>query len=187
MLLCLPETCDVVVKVSQSKGGCHLDRYSVIVEKQDLQFCSAHFILHKGGREMLHGHNFHCAVILEGDLTTDHYVIDFGDIKAAARQACAALDHRVLLPGTSADIHLVVAEERISVLYGADLLFVFPVGDVRILPLANVTAEQLARYLSGEIVGLLPTAAQQSLQVIEVHVVETPGQRATYRRLLRPA
>jgi len=164
-----------------------LDRYSVIVEKQDLQFCSAHFILHKGGREMLHGHNFHCAVILEGDLTTDHYVIDFGDIKAAARQACAPLDHRVLLPGSSVDIHLVAAEQRLSVLRGADLLFVFPVGDVCILPLANVTTEQLARYLCDRIVDLLPTAAQQSLQVIEVHVEETPGQRATYRRRLHPA
>jgi len=173
--------------MGQSNGGCHLERYSVIVEKQDLQFCSAHFILHKGGREPLHGHNFHVTVILEGDLTTDHYVIDFGDVKAAARRACAALDHRVLLPGRSDDIHLVAAGQRISVLHGADLLFVLPVGDVCILPLANVTTEQLARYLSNEIVDLLPAEAQQSLQVIEVHVEETPGQRATYRRRLRPA
>jgi len=161
-----------------------LERYSVIVDKQDLQFCSAHFILHKGGREPLHGHNFHVTVILEGDVTTDHYVIDFGDVKAAARRACAALDHRVLLPGSSDDIHLIAAEQRISVLHGDDLLFVLPISDVCILPLANVTAEQLARYLSGAIADLLPTAAQRSLHAIEVHVEETPGQRATYRRPL---
>jgi len=73
------------------------------------------------------------------------------------------------------------------VLHGADLLFVLPVGDVCILPLANVTTEQLARYLSNEIVDLLPAEAQRSLHAIEVHVEETPGQRATYRRRLRPA
>ena len=158
----------------------------MILEKQDLQFCSAHFILHKGGREALHGHNFHVSVILEGDVTTDHYVIDYGDVKAAARRDCAALDHRVLLPGSSDDIHLVAAEQRISVLHGDDLLFILPVSDVCILPLANVTTEQLARYLSGEIGDLLPLDAQPSLHAIEVHVEETPGQRATYRRELRP-
>ena len=159
----------------------------MIVEKQDLQFCSAHFIVHKGRREALHGHNFHVSVILEGDVTTDHYVIDYGDVKAAARRACAALDHRVLLPGSSDDIHLVAAEQRLSVLQGDDLLFVLPSSDVCILPLANVTTEQLARYLSGAIGDLLPEEAQQSLHAIEVHVEETPGQRATYRRRLRPA
>ena len=170
-----------------SKGGCYLERYSVIVEKQDLQFCSAHFTLQKGGREPLHGHNFHVTVILEGDLTTEHYVIDFGDVKAAARRACAALDHRVLLPGRSDALHLVTAEQRLSVFYGDDLLLVLPLSDVCILPLANVTTEQLARHLSGEIIALLPAKAQQSLHTIEVHVEETPGQRATYRRELRSA
>jgi hypothetical protein len=84
-------------------------------------------------------------------------------------------------------MHLVAAGQRISVLHGADLLFVFPVGDVCILPLANVTTEQLARYLSGEIADLLPAEAQRSLHAIEVHVEETPGQRATYHRRLHPA
>lgn len=164
-----------------------MEQYAVVIEKQDLQFCSAHFIVHKGTREPLHGHNFHVTVMLEGPLTSDYYVIDFGDVKAAARRVCAALDHRVLLPGKRDDIHLVAAEQRLSVLHAGDLLFVFPVDDVCILPLANVTTEQLARYLCGEIVGQLPLEAQELLQVIHLTVEETPGQSATYRRQLRPS
>ena len=149
-----------------------------------MQFCSAHFILHKGRREALHGHNFHCTVVLEGDLTADLYVIDFSDAKAAARQACDAIDHRVLLPGDSTAIQVAVEGRRVSVSHGADLLYVLPVADVCILPLANITTEQLARYLSHEIAGLLPPEARRSLRSIEVQVEETPGQRATYHRHL---
>lgn len=165
-------------------GGRHLERYSVIVDKQYLQFCSAHFILYKGRREPLHGHNFHCTVILEGDLTADLYVIDFADAKAAARRACDAIDHRVLLPGSSTVIRVVVQGRYVTVSQDQDLLFILPNADVCVLPIANVTTEEIARYLSHEIAGLLPPEAQRSLRSIEVQIEETPGQRATYRRQL---
>jgi 6-pyruvoyl-tetrahydropterin synthase len=166
------------------KGDGDLERYSVVIDKQYLQFCSAHFILYKGGRESLHGHNFHCTVILEGDLTADLYVIDFADAKAAARQACDALDHRVLLPGSSSVVRVATQGEQVTVSQGQDLLFTLPGADVCILPLANVTTEQLAHYLSQEIARHLAPEALQSLRSIEVQVEETPGQRATYRRHL---
>lgn len=162
-----------------------LERYSVIVDKQYLQFCSAHFIHFKGQREALHGHNFHCSVMLEGDLTADHYVIDFADAKAAARRACEAIDHRVLLPGAGNEVQVELSGNLVSVSCYGEPLFVLPAVDVCILPLANVTAELLAHYLTGEIINFLPEEGRRSLHEITVEVEETPGQRAAYRRVLR--
>lgn len=164
-----------------------MERYTVEVDKQYLQFCSSHFILFKGRREPLHGHNFHCGVTLEGELTGDGYVLDFGDIKQAARQACDAIDHRVLLPGQSAEISVRREGTRVQTRYRGDLLFDLPATDVCVLPLANATTEQLARYLAGEIETLLPAAARRSLRRIAVMVEETPGQRARYEREIRAA
>ena len=167
--------------VSDAQGGKAVERYRVAVDKQYLQFCSAHFITFKGRREPLHGHNYHCSVVLEGELAPDGYVIDFGDVKQAARQACDGLDHLTLLPGESP---LVVVEKDgtdVRVTYGADR-FVLPAQDVRVLPLPNTTSEHLARFIASELLRLLPEGARASLRAIEVGVEEAPGQRAWYRR-----
>jgi 6-pyruvoyltetrahydropterin/6-carboxytetrahydropterin synthase len=70
--------------------------------------------------------------------------------------------------------------EEVSVLYGQDR-FVFPVGDVAILPIAHSSAEELARYIWNELRDALH--AQNALSEvisIEISVAEGPGQAAIY-------
>jgi 6-pyruvoyltetrahydropterin/6-carboxytetrahydropterin synthase len=158
-----------------------LEGYRVVVDKQYLQFCSAHFITFKGAREPLHGHNYHCSVAIEGDLAPDGYVLDFGDVKAAARRACAALDHLVLLPGESRELQVDRQGAAVQVRYREER-FLFPAADVAVLPLTNTTSEYLARYLAEQILRALPQGELAHLRAIEVGVEEAPGQRAWYRR-----
>ena len=65
---------------------------NVTVEGIRLRFAAAHMATLGGELEPLHGHNYevHCRV--EGDLTDDRWVIDFGVLKRVLREACEALE-----------------------------------------------------------------------------------------------
>ena len=82
-------------------------RFKVRVTKDYLVFCSGHFITYAGDHcERIHGHNYRTAVEVEGDLDENHYVIDFIALKDLTRAITDELDHRMLLPTRSRQIHL---------------------------------------------------------------------------------
>src|SRR5215468_11824255 len=76
-------------------------RYRVEVSSDHLRFAAAHFIAYPGFREPLHGHNYQVSVRIEAALGPDGYVLDFGVVKRVAKELCAELDERVLVPERS--------------------------------------------------------------------------------------
>jgi len=69
--------------------------YTVRVEAG---FSSAHFLSgYKGKCENLHGHNYRVRAYAAGEaLDSSGMLVDFGVLKGALREACDALDHRLL-------------------------------------------------------------------------------------------
>jgi len=61
-------------------------------------FAAAHNLRNFRGKcESLHGHNWKVEVVITGrDLDESGVVLDFAEIKAAAKEVLAALDHRYL-------------------------------------------------------------------------------------------
>src|SRR5579862_6850266 len=82
-------------------GATMSSEFAIHVAKENLKFAAAHFIAYPGFREPLHGHNYQVSVKVEADLGPDGYVLDFGLVKRVARELCAELDERVLLPAQS--------------------------------------------------------------------------------------
>ena len=175
-----------VPESSQAEECMATEHYRIVVDKQYLEFASAHFVTMKGTREPLHGHNYHCGVVVEGDLTDDGYVLDFSDVKRAARDACRLLDHLVLLPEHHPELRVERREGQVWVDYRQDH-FEFPAADVLLLPVANTTAELLAQYLAGEIAKRLPAEKSERVLIIEVMVEEAPSQAAWFRTELNDA
>ena len=66
----------------------------VSVEKNRLRFAAAHFATFFGECEPLHGHNYVISVELEGDLTEDSWVWDFGDLKQLTKNIHLLLLYR---------------------------------------------------------------------------------------------
>lgn len=62
------------------------------------QFAAAHQLRESGGKcEQMHGHNWKVEVCVQGDtLGDDGLLIDFHDVKDAARRVIETLDHRYL-------------------------------------------------------------------------------------------
>jgi len=148
---------------------------TVVVEKESLGFAAAHFSVLESGSETLHGHNYRVALRASGPVREDGTVVDFSALKEALREACAGLDHRMLLPTRCPEVALIEREDGSVEVREGSRLFLFPPGDVRLLPLRNTTCECLAGHLLAVLRERLGTAPV----TLEVTVEESPGQGAT--------
>lgn len=154
--------------------------FRVHVTKDYLKFNAAHFIAYRGFREALHGHNYRVSVEVEGVLGPQGYVLDFGVVKRVAKRVCSRLDEKTLVPEQSDCLRLREDGQQLVVCYEQDE-FRFPLSDVLRLPIVHSSAEELARYLLGEIRRELRTEGVDHIRAIQVGVEETPGQAAYCR------
>jgi 6-pyruvoyltetrahydropterin/6-carboxytetrahydropterin synthase len=156
------------------------ERFRVRVTKDQLVFCSGHFISYEGDKcERLHGHNYRTAVEVEGPLDENHYVFDFIALKHRTREITDELDHRMMLPTQNPVIHVRQNGGAIDVSY-RERAWRFPADDCVLLPVANTTAELLARYIAERLREALARQHGFTPDVLRVEVEESPGQAATY-------
>lgn len=153
--------------------------FKVTVEKGNLRFSAAHFITFGGECERLHGHNYALSLTVEGPLTADSYVCDFGLLKKILRHISDTLDHRFLLPLRNPHMKIQQYENEWEVRLG-ERRYLFPAEDVLALPVDNITAERLAEYIWGEVVKELQAREGGHLIRMTVGVEESPGQTAFY-------
>lgn len=159
--------------------------FAVSVNPGELHFNAAHFITFNHTCENLHGHNFHVRIQAWGDNNDDAFVIDFVQLNRLAAEICMALDDKILLPGESEEVRIEEKEGQIEV-SSYDKRFSLPVGNCRILPLANTTAELLARYLMDSLLPVLEArGALVHVETFEVAVEEADRQWGICRRDLR--
>lgn len=124
------------------------ESFHVRLAKERFVFCAAHFITYNGDVcEPLHGHNYHVAAEIHGPLDENHYVVDFIQVRDAIQKIVDSLDHRMLLPLAHPTIHVTVEAAEVQVTHGTRR-WVFPRQDCVLLPLANTTAELLAKYIA---------------------------------------
>jgi 6-pyruvoyltetrahydropterin/6-carboxytetrahydropterin synthase len=157
-------------------------RYSVVVAKDYLKFSAAHFIAYPGFREPLHGHNYQVSIRVEAELGPDGYVLDFGLVKRVAKALCDELDERVLVPAESECLTVRPGPDGVEVTTETGDRFRFPAADVRLLPIAHSSAEELAAHLLARLrEALRAEAGGRGLLGLEVGVAEAPGQTAFCR------
>ena len=156
--------------------------HRVRVEKDYTVFSAAHFITYDGHQcEQLHGHNYRAAVALAGDLDENAYVFNFVPLKRALKSVVDRLDHKTLLPHDNPRLRVQIDDESVEVTYPAKhRRYVFPRGDVVVLPIPNTTAEMLAAWICGQLRQALSDHDLCGIRSIEVEVEESPGQRAIY-------
>ena len=110
-------------------------------------FPAAHFVqtaAEDSPCRRLHGHTWKVIVEIEGQTQPDGMVVDFRDVKTLIKQ----LDHKTLLPGEGEDedVYLQELGNNYMITVGGTKLYSIPTEDCKILPIAVVTAENLAEY-----------------------------------------
>jgi dihydroneopterin triphosphate aldolase (PTPS-III) / 6-pyruvoyltetrahydropterin synthase len=159
--------------------------FEVYVAKEDFKFHAAHFVAFEGYRERLHGHNYKAGVRVIGSRTisSDGYVVDFGNIKKVTRKVCKELNERFLCPMLSDVIDIRVEGGNVNLSCQDGSHFAFPEGDCAKLPIVHATAEELAIYLWSKILQGLNAEwlLERGVHTMEVIVAEAPSQEATFR------
>ena len=157
--------------------------HKVTVERNTLRFAAAHFATFEGQCEPLHGHNYDVIVEVEGELTEDAWVIDFGALKSIARALCQELDHKFLLQRESKALEIDEGKSNWKVRFG-ERGWVFPKSDIVALPIDNTTAERLAEYFAGQLRAALAERGASNVTAITVGIEEMPGQAGWFTLLL---
>lgn len=155
-------------------------RTRVTVERHNLRFYAAHMATFRGEVEPLHGHNYAVIVDLEGPLTEDAWVIDFGYVKQAIKRLCDTLDHKFLLQQPSDLLTWTELEDSYELMAEGRRRYVFPRTDVAALPIRNSTAEQIAGWLHGQLCAELRLMGVTTLEIVTIGVEEAPGQTGWY-------
>ncbi len=153
-------------------------RYTLRLGKEDFKFAAAHFTLFPDGRaERLHGHNYRVRVELAGDeLGEAGLLFDLAAAKLAIRAACEGLDERTLLPTASERVALGREGDHLEVRFD-DRDYRFPLEDVVLLPLENISIELLARYLWDS---LAPSFVGSPVTRLALEVAESAGQSCRF-------
>jgi len=151
-------------------------RYSRIeLSKQALNFSIGHFtILSPTERENLHGHNFQLICELMVPLSDDGLVFDYGILKGLLRSLCDEIDEQMILPANSP--YVTIEQEggyTVAIFNGERIPFLD--RDVAVLPVANVTVEELSHYFLGRLLKH-PDLQNRNITEVTVKVSSSPGQ-----------
>lgn len=152
------------------------EHYHVRLEKERLVFSAAHFITYGDDIcEPLHGHNYRVSAEVRGPLNDNQYVTDFIALRDTLQTIVDRLDHRMLLPTGHPTIKVEAGETEIEVTHGIRR-WIFPAPDCVVLPLANTTAELLARQIGLELLDRLEEQLGSRPTDVCIGVDECDGQ-----------
>lgn len=143
-----------------------------------MKFSAAHFTIFSATeRENLHGHNFTVHVEFTASVTENGITVDYRKTRKKLTELCHTLNEIVLLPTQSPHLRIETDEKRVKA-YFADEELIFLKRDVKLLPLRNVTIEELASYLLDIVVAEMANGGESSVTAIAVRVLSGPGQSA---------
>jgi len=164
-----------------------MGRFVIDISKEYLKFSAAHFtIFDDSSLELLHGHNYYVALRMEAREADHGLVLDFKIFKNILRRVCDELDEKVLLPMQAPLLKVAKHENHFTaVFHGAGFKkeYEFPCEDVMLLPMSNVTSENLAKYVCEEFITHFKQdhdTAFPNIISIAATVEETRGQSVTY-------
>ncbi|PCC73876.1 6-pyruvoyltetrahydropterin/6-carboxytetrahydropterin synthase [Nannocystis exedens] len=162
------------------------ERELVTIElyKEAMKFSAGHFTIFSADRrERMHGHNFAVQVSITGEPDDNGMMGDYGQFKRIVSGLCAGLDEWFLLPGRSPHLKLRDDGECVYAEFAGRTL-PFLRSEVQVLPIRNITVEELARYLCARLVDDGQVLAVAPIHALTVKVSSGPGQlgAASWRR-----
>ena len=120
---------------------------TIEISKEYLHFAAAHFTLFSDTeRENLHGHNFQVTLDAEAAIAEDGLTFDYNILKKALKQMCDDLDEQVIMPTQSPHLQIESDDHYTYVIFNGERI-PFLERDLTLLPIRNVTVEELAHYL----------------------------------------
>ncbi len=149
--------------------------------KEEMKFSAGHFTIFSATeRENMHGHNFSIYVALSGRVGESGLLGDYGIFKRRVLQMCQDWNETFMLPLRSPFLRVDNSDPGEVKAYYSDELLRFLPRDVTLLPVSNVTVEELARLFGELLVQDRGALAQQGVHGVIVKCASGPGQWASW-------
>lgn len=153
--------------------------------KEEMKFSAGHFTIFSAHeRENIHGHNFTVYVAIEGLVDDNGMLADYGGYKRQVIEACKRWNETFMLPGQSP--HLRIEHRDFNgkphvIAHFHDEEIPFLPRDVTILPVANVTLEELARLFGEGLCADTRKLDDDHVISLLVKCASGPGQWASWK------
>ncbi len=125
-----------------------MSRLAIIeLHKEELKFSAGHFMLFSATeREKMHGHDYMISAAFHTLIKSNGMAFDCREYKQKLAKFCQLLDYQFILPGQSDFMRLEDTGDRWIAYFGQET-FSFLKKDVVVLPISNVTLEELSYWL----------------------------------------
>lgn len=147
-------------------------------DKENMKFSSGHFTMYsKSQREKLHGHNFRVYVslkiLINANVNGMH--CDYRIYKNKIYHICQLLDEAFLLPSKSKYLQLKCKGDYLFAIFNNEKI-PFLKKDVIILPIENVTVEELSKWFIKMLVNNDEYLNNKMVREVTVRISSMPGQ-----------
>lgn len=149
---------------------------TIELAKENMSFSVAHFTIFSATeRENLHGHNYSVQVLLEKKVADIGLSFDYRFYKQKMRELCKQLHQCVLLPANSPYLTISEQDGYYHVTFADEKMY-FLKRDVTLLPLVNISVEELTQWFIEQLLQDQQQLAAHHIQAITVKVFSAPGQ-----------
>ena len=151
---------------------------TLYIDKEAHKFSAAHYTIFSATeRERLHGHNYSVSARIVAPMGPNGFSADYNVYKNRLKQLCDRLDEYMLLAENSPYQSLSIENGEVLATFNGTTLR-FPVDETLILPVLNITVEELAHYLLEQ---LIANSGPDELVEVELGVSSGPGQTGLAR------
>lgn len=151
---------------------------SAIIElhKEELKFSAGHFMLLSAvQRESMHGHDYQIQVAFNTLIKHNGMAFDCRLYKQRLLKICQSLDYRFILPSQSEYLRVTEENDKWIVRFNQQTIPFFK-QDAVILPICNVTLEELSHWFLQQIISNPNELQEHSIQGIIVKVFNGRGE-----------
>jgi len=144
--------------------------------KEYMNFSVGHFtVFSRDTRENLHGHNYHLYVSIKTMIDEDGLSFNYRYYKEKFQQLCHQVDETVLLAGKCKYLTIKENEKYYVVTFNQEEMF-FLKRDATILPIANITVEELSNWFMQQIIADLAELERNCVVGLTVKIFSGAGQ-----------
>ena len=148
--------------------------------RNDMCFSAAHFTIFSGtNRERLHGHSYYVRSVVKAEYIQPGITYDYDITRKKILALCCELHEYTLLPEYSPYLQIKDDAEYYSVFFANEKML-FLKKDTKLLPILNVTTEELAKWFAMKMVENRQEIADYRIRELKISVSASRGQYSSF-------
>ena len=153
---------------------------TVELQKESMKFSAGHTTLFSATeREPLHGHHYNVYLGLTTLVEENGMTFDYRYYKKRIQELCKQVNQTFLMPQFSPFLEYAEDEEYYYFTFNHKKI-PFLKEDVTLMPLTNITVEELSKWFVGELIKNQWELDNHRIQKIVVKIFSAPGQSASH-------